>query len=128
MDEHASTSSEGNIYFELSMKVQHIKYFFHVSEDDDEEAKRKKTLQAERERAALLFEKKCKTKDIGTNQQVEEKKKKKKKKIQVLKVSKKVSNFMLYAFQLTNRSVNDFHCHPRVLEIFLLRFRKMQSI
>ena len=28
LDEHASTSSEGNIYCELSMNVQHIKYFF----------------------------------------------------------------------------------------------------
>jgi hypothetical protein len=52
----------------------------YVSKDDDEEAKRKKTLQAERERAALLFEKKCKTKNIEKNQHLKEKKKNKNKK------------------------------------------------
>ena len=60
-----------------------------MSKDDGEEAKRKKTLQAERERAALLFEKKCKTKNIEKNQQLEEKKKTKKKKGKCSKSNKK---------------------------------------
>jgi hypothetical protein len=56
-----------------------MKQRFHVSEDCDEDAKRKKTLLAERERAALLFEKKCKNKKIEKNQPDEEKKNKKRK-------------------------------------------------
>ena len=59
-----------------------INYCFHVSEDDDEEAKRMKTLQAERARAALVFEKKCKndkSSNRNENKQNDEKKKKQKK-------------------------------------------------
>ncbi len=61
-----------------------INYCFHVSiDEDDEEAKRMKTLQAERERAAFLFMRKCETdkssKQNG-NQQNDKKKKKENKK------------------------------------------------
>ena len=67
------------MYAELSLNKQHIKKCFHVSENYDEDAKRKKALEAERERVALVFEKKCKNKKIENKQHVEVKKIKKRK-------------------------------------------------
>jgi len=69
-----------------------INYCFHVSDDDDEDAKMKKVLQAEKARAALVFEKKCQT-DKSTkqngNQQNDKKKKNEKKKEKVSESPKK---------------------------------------
>ena len=78
-------------------------YCFHVSEDDDEEAKTKKVLQAEKARAALLFERKCKT-DKSTkqngDQQNGKKKKIQKKREEVLESPKKGKSFICKYFRL----------------------------
>ena len=80
-----------------------INYCFHVSEDDDEEAKMKKVLQAEKARAALVFERKCQTgkstKQNG-NQQNDKNKKKQKKTEKVSESPKKGKSFICKYFRL----------------------------
>ncbi len=80
-----------------------VNFCFHFSEDDDEEAKTKKVLQAEKARAALLFERKCKT-DKSTkkngDQQNGKKKKIQKKREEVLESPKKGKSFICKYFKM----------------------------